>query len=433
MQSPAAPLDAPSSPFDLSASQRSRALVALVVVLVLLIGAGLALDRVTTQTVVVPGAAIPAAVPFPREVRDDFARTMPGGLGRAATGQRWGTIKGAWSSGEGAARVVTPEPAAPSYALIRAGRGAGSVAMTASHVTEGMGLAFRCEDELNCWTLTARTEFGTWQLTKITAATVIDQQNVGTVPVADGTRLRVELRPEGFDIYVNDIAVRHVDSTELNDASRAGLVLGAGADPAARYSAFRSVQYDVLGPDAPIRDDFNRAGTTTLGTTTTGQQWRVESGSWRILRGEAVLDSKPSLKPSIATIDVGRTSGWVQATASTLPTGAGFVFRYRDADNYFRVSAVPAYATLNVIRVVDGVETRVGSTGVTNFGAGSTLGVRLRGQRMTFFVDGFETVTFRAPELVDAHRAGLLTDSPKAIGVRFAGFAAGPLDVAGTP
>jgi hypothetical protein len=49
------------------------------------------------------------------------------------------------------------------------------------------------------------------------------------------------------------------------------------------------------------------------------------------------------------------------------------------------------------------------------------------------FVDGFQTVTYRIPELRSAHRAGLVIDSPRAIGARFAGFAAGPLDVAGTP
>jgi hypothetical protein len=432
MQSPAT-LDRPSNPFDLTDAQRSRALVALIVALVLLVGLGVILDRVTTQSEIVIGLGIRPAVPFPREVRDDFVRTDAASLGKAPTGQTWAPVKGVWGEEGGAARAVTPDPISPSYALIRSGRGSGSVGFTAAHVTEGMGIAFRCEDELNCWTLTARVQFGTWQLTKTTGLNVIDMQNVGQVPIADGTRVRVELRPEGFDVYVNDVLARHVDSTELNDTPRAGLVLDAGGDPAARYAAFRTVQYDIVGPGAPVHDSFDRAGTRALGTTPTGQRWVAASGSWTILRSEAVLESQPTLKPSIATVDVGRSDGWVQITASSMPTGTGLVFRYRDAQNYFRITAVPVYGTMNLLRVVNGRETRVGSTGLTNFGNGSTLGVRLRGDRVTIFVDGFRTVDYRIPELRSAHRAGLVIDSPKAVGARFAGFAAGPLGVAGTP
>ena len=432
MQSPAT-LDPPSSPFDLSDAQRSRALLALVVALVLLVGLGVVLDRVTTQSKVIVGLGVPRAVPFPREVRDDFGRTDGVSLGRAPTGQQWVPVKGTWGEQAGVAGVVTPDPVSPSYALVRAGRGSGSVGFTAAHVTEGMGVAFRCDDELNCWTLTARTQFGTWQLTKITGGNVIDMQNVGQVPIADGTRVRIELAAAGFDVFVNDVAVRHVDSTELNDKPRAGMVLAGGGDPSARWSAFRTVQYDIVGPDAPVHDSFDRAGTRALGTTPTGQRWQTASGSWTILRSEAMLESQPSLKPSIATVDTGRADGWVQVTASTMPTGTGMVFRYQDPENYFRITAVPLYGTMNVLRVVKGVETRVGSTGLTSFGNGSTIGVRLRGAQATFFVDGFETVTYRLPELRRAHRAGLVIDSPKALGARFAGFAAGPLDVAGTP
>ena len=191
-------------------------------------------------------------------------QSNPASLGRAATGQKWAAVKGIWGEDGGTARAVTPDPISPSYALIRSGRGSGSVAFTAADVAEGMGIAFRCENELNCWTLTARVQFGTWQLTKTTGLNVIDMQNVGQVPIADGTRVRVELRPEGFDVFVNDVLARHVDSpptqTDLNDEGRSGLVLAPGGDPTARYAAFRTVQYDIVGPGAPVHDSFDRAG-----------------------------------------------------------------------------------------------------------------------------------------------------------------------------
>ena len=116
MQSPAT-LDPPSSPFDLTDAQRSRAIVALVVAMLLLVGLGVVLDRVTTQSKIVLGLGIPRAVPFPREVRDDFARTDGTGLGRASTGQPWTMVKGAWGEQTGAAGVITPDPVSPSYTL----------------------------------------------------------------------------------------------------------------------------------------------------------------------------------------------------------------------------------------------------------------------------------------------------------------------------
>ncbi len=71
---------------DLSAHERRLALIALIVALVVLLGTGAVLDRVTTKKALTPVAVIPA-VPFPRTVTDDFA-TRPGpGLGRAPTGR----------------------------------------------------------------------------------------------------------------------------------------------------------------------------------------------------------------------------------------------------------------------------------------------------------------------------------------------------------
>ena len=206
-------------------------------------------------------------------------------------------------------------------------------------------------------------------------------QNVGQVPIADGTRVRVELRAEGFDVYVNDVLARHVDSTELERQA----ALGPRARRRRRRDARatpRSGRCSTTssGPGAPVHDDFERrrdriarlhADRSALADA------RAAAG--RSSGGEAVLESQPSLKPSIATVDVGRSDGWVQVTASSMPTGTGLVFRYRDPQNYFRITAVPQYGTLNVIKVVDGRETRVGSTGLTNFGNGSTIGVRLRG------------------------------------------------------
>ena len=224
------------------------------------------------------------------------------------------------------------------------------------------------------------------------------------------------MRATGFDVFVNDVAVRHVDSTELNDKPRSGLVLAAGGDATSAVSA-RSApcRYDIVGPDAPVHDSFDRAGTTSLGSTPTGQRWQTPSGTWTILRSEAVLESQPSLKPSLAVVDVGRADGWVQVT------GTDPAARCRDSSSgtrtpttTSRISSVPQFGTFNVIRVVNGRETRVGSTGLTTFGNGSTIGVQLQG-------DAHDDLRRRVPDrhasarpsCTTAHRAGLMIDSPQ--------------------
>jgi hypothetical protein len=244
--------------------------------------------------------------------------------------------------------------------------------------------------------------------------------------------VRIDNHADGFDVFVNDVKTRHVDSRELNDKPRAGLVVSADGDPtAARFSRFASHQVNIVGPDAPVRDAFDRPDGSRLGRTPTGQPWTVAGGTWAIRNQEAVLQSPPSLKPSVATVDTGRGDGWVQLTASTLPAGTGLVFRYRDAANYWWVDAVPSFGVFNIFKVMNGTVTKMGATTLTSFGDGSTVTLRLRGNTIALFVDGYEAKDLSSSDLRGARGAGLIVDSPKAVGARFAGFAAGPLSIAG--
>ncbi len=424
---------------DLTTRQRTTALIAFIVVIVLLVGLGIGLDRVTSSTR--KEVAIAAAVAFPREVTDDFAARSGLGLGNAATGQRWGSARGVWGVAGDGARVVSMAPLGSALALVRVGRGPGSIAVTAQTMTKGMGIAFRCRGLLDCWNITAIPELGTWKITKIAAAVPTELGNLGQVPVASGTRIRVENDAKGFDVFIDDVLVKRVDDASINDAQSAGLVVDpeAGATTA-RFTDFAASQVNIVGPDAPVRDAFDRAD-GSLGKTPTGQQWKVDGGSWAVRDREAVLSSRPTDTASIATVDIGSTEGWIQVTASTAPDGVGAVFRYQDPKNYWRVVAVPGYATFNVFKVINGAETRVGSTGITNYatmavgaekvGLNVTIGIRMRGEEFTVFIDGFEMVTMRATELIKARRAGIVVSSFKGKDARFAGFAAGPLEIAG--
>jgi hypothetical protein len=204
-----------------------------------------------------------------------------------------------------------------------------------------------------------------------------------------------------------------------------------GDSAAARFKDFAARQVNIVGPDAPVRDAFDRGNGTGLGRTPTGQTWRAVNGTWGIRDREAVLQSTPTLKPSLAVVDTGRAQGWVQITMSVMPTGSGLVFRYQNPNNYWWVDVVPQYGVLNFYRLANGVPIKMGATPLTSFADGSTLTLRLEGNDITLYVDGFRSFSLSSPVLHDATGAGLLIDSPKAVGARFAGFAAGPLPIAG--
>ena len=420
---------------ELTPDERSRAVIALVVVVVLLLGLGVVLDQVTTQKKRVAfGPATFAAGAFPRELRDDFQARTGLGLGTATTGQHWTEINSSWAAGNGLAGATTNDGLRRAYAIAHDGQGPGSVTVTAATITKGMGLAFRCRSELNCWTLTAVPELGTWKISKIVGVNVQDMGNLGQQPVKDGTRVRVDLTPTSIRFFVDDQFARQIDDRLLDYAPDAGLVVEAESGAlSARFSNFSATQLNVVGPNAPVRDDFDRTNAPVLGASTGGGKWKAEGGSWGIRNREAILNSAPGLRPTMATVDIGQTEGWIQVSGTTVPEGFSLVFRYQDPSNYWRLVAVPGYATWNVFRVVKGSETRVDSLGLANYANPSTVAVRLKGKAMTFFVDGLETKTFKDPALMKAHRAGIGIASPKGVGARFAGFAAGPLDLAGVP
>ena len=420
---------------DLTPDERSRAVIALVVVLVLLVGLGVVLDRVTTQKKrLFFGPAAFAAAAFPRELRDDFqARTGPG-LGTATTGQHWTEINSTWAAGNGLAGATKNDGLRRAYALAHNGQGPGSVTVTAATITKGMGLAFRCRSELNCWTLTAVPELGTWKISKIAGVNVQEMGNLGQQPVKDGTRVRVDLTAASIRFFVDDVFARQIDDPQSDYAPDAGLIVEAESGAlSARFSNFSATQLNVVGPDAPVRDDFDRANAPSLGASTGGGRWQAVGGSWGIRNREAILNSAPGLRPTMATVDVGRTDGWIQVSGTTVPDGFALVFRYQDPSNYWRLVAVPGYATWNVFKVVKGSETRVDAVGLANYANPTTAAVRLKGNAMTFFVDGLQTKTLKDSALMEAHRAGIGIATPKGVGARFAGFAAGPPDLAGAP
>lgn len=118
---------------------------------------------------------------------------------------------------------------------------------------------------------------------------------------------------------------------------------------------------------SPITDNFNRANSGSLGTTSDGNAtWTDRSGN--AVGPIGIISNKAMLQPAdggyrIATIPGGDT-GTLQATipdSSTVNRQGGIVFRYQDASNYWYVSV--GNGTLSV--------SHVGGPGVVYTGAGA--------------------------------------------------------------
>jgi hypothetical protein len=161
-----------------------------------------------------------------RVVVDDFSRASGPGLGSASTGQPWTVLTGAWS-------IVNKH-------ATTAGRGLAIIRAPVTHVLViGGGVAFRCTDVGNCWSVTPVPGRATWQIDKVVGGKV---QHVGDiVGVASEARASVGVSFEGSRI---NIAINHVLRKTFVDPDLAGAVgvglAGSAGLPPARWSSFEA-------------------------------------------------------------------------------------------------------------------------------------------------------------------------------------------------
>jgi hypothetical protein len=174
------------------------------------------------------------------------AATLVAGFGRgprlrvADTGQRWATPLTEWGVQGDEATVERPAARGASVALVDVGAADGLLRVTGSAMEPGLGLAFRCRGPRNCWRLDALPELGTWNLVKVQRGVEQVRTNLGTVPVADGTSVAVEMRGERLRFYVDGVLARTIVDATFRSAHRAGLSIAAGPTvTAARWRDFR--------------------------------------------------------------------------------------------------------------------------------------------------------------------------------------------------
>lgn len=171
----------------------------------------------------------------------------------------------------------------------------------------------------------------------------------------------------------------------------------------------------ALRDDAPgsslfsVDDGFDRTGAAGLGTID-GRAWEAVSGRFELDDGRAVLRTRNAAGPrSVAVTEVSATNGTVSVTAGSLTAGWGLVFRYVGPFNYWYVQAVPQYAVLNVVRVVDGEASVVGTTRLVHLEDGMTVQVVLRGPAIEVRVGDRALFATSSSHALGARKAGLIS------------------------
>lgn len=171
------------------------------------------------------------AYPWPDQhalVWDDFDRADKGGLGTAASGQRWQTLSGSWSI-EGDRAVATTI-------------GSTIVPVRASHVRAiGGGITFRCLNARNCWWIlpVAGSYTSTWAIQKIVDGKVTTVGNVGLARIDDAVPVAVHCQGNRIVVAVDGVVRRVIFDPDLAGAAGVGLIHGSGNAPKA-WSQFEA-------------------------------------------------------------------------------------------------------------------------------------------------------------------------------------------------
>ena len=390
-----------------------RAIVGTVMV-GLLVG-GLVLGGVTDGIVSGEGPDIvdeERPLPIPG-ARDALSRTADS-LGVAESGQRWSALRGDWAV-EPAGAFVATTPSGPSLALIDVGTASGRFEVTAERIAPGFGIAFRCRNAGNCWRVEAVPDLGTWNIIKVVRGVEVSHGNVGLAPIADGTKITVVTELDRVIVLVNDEEKITVRDGELSDLTKAGISLREPASaPTARWRDFSVEPHVFQGvlerTEATIRDDFAQDDTDSLTAAETGESWTEFNGQFGLRNERASLLKRPEspTAPSLALLDAPSPDGIVQITMLPEQTGSGGAFRCRDADNCLYVAAVPGFGTWNIMKRVNGVESKIGDLGLSSVVPGVALSVEFVGERITVSINGQRAAEITETDFVDEVGIGLV-------------------------
>ena len=173
----------------------------------------------------------------------------------------------------------------------------------------------------------------------------------------------------------------------------------------------RTGYWGFAGLEPIAIDTFDRADDpSSLGDAGSGQPWESVNGTWGIRDDAALTSGGSGDAPFLAVIPEGTGDGLTEVTMTVVEEGAGLVFRYLDARNYWSVTANPGVGSWSVNRVIDGESELVGEAlGPTNDGV--TISTTEDGSTVRVLVEGEEKLSLTDAALGEQLQGGIMAAS----------------------
>ncbi len=191
----------------------------------------------------------------------------------------------------------------------------------------------------------------------------------------------------------------------------------------------------VAATDVDISATFATASPGSLPPADTGQNWEIPTGgTWATQGGHAmvVTPNKTGGNKTLALIDLQSASGAVTVDVGKIAAGWGIVFRYKSPLNYWMIQAAPKFSSYNLVKVEGGKASSIGSTGVSKFDPGTSVGVTFVGNNVTILVNGTPAFTSKnAPG--GGTKVGLILADPGGTASQWGPFTAKKLTAKDTP
>jgi hypothetical protein len=179
------------------------------------------------------------------------------------------------------------------------------------------------------------------------------------------------------------------------------------------------------GPNTAIYDRFDRSDVKNdIGKAETGQTWQTGGSKWSIEGNTARMETTDPPHGITAVINLGSPDGRVQVTIPTMDNGAGLVFRYQNAFNYWQVTAAPKFATWSIRKIVAGQSLPVGNSGLSAAGDGTTIAATFSADRISIQVNGKDVFSVIDTDLEDASFVGMVGNAGNDPKARFDNFVA---------
>lgn len=159
-------------------------------------------------------------------------------------------------------------------------------------------------------------------------------------------------------------------------------------------------------------DNFYRADSSTIGTNgDSAYAMNYTSSNIGIANHYAVLVQDNTIGTAIAETNVPDCIIEFQADSSTGLTtyrGAGIIFRYTDAQNYFYLTWRKTY--LRLIKKENGSDTTIVGQDVPDYSAITKAGVKLEGNKITFVIDNIDRYVYYSNFNATATQHGIIIE-----------------------